>query len=764
MKNTFKIIQLQLSNLVYSPIPWLLIVAVIVQSGITFSNVIELYEERYRLNYDTKDLTKTLYSADGYKYQGIFLGLIKNLYLYFPLLTMGLISQEISSGSIKLLTSSPLTSVQIVLGKFFAMICYVFIIIAVLLIFVLISTIYVDGIVYSWIISGLIGIILLSSTYMAAGLFISSFSAYQVVSALITFVVLGVLSFIGQFFQGIPILNDVAFWLSLTGRAEDFINGLIKSQNIAYFLILTLLLLFWTIKQLEFAKKSSNATIKLGNYGVPLLVAVVIARLTSLPEWTFYYDTTDNKRNTVAESGQKILKALNKEPVEITTYVNIMDDSGNEFLSHNQNSDYRRFERYRRFNSNLKMNYVYFYDSTNYINSLSRTNPDSDLEELAKKRAISLNIDFNTVLSPSEIKEIVNLSDEDNQTIRQFRYNEKKSFSRLFEGAFIHGNDDDKLAAFKRLIVEPQLIGFTVGHGERSNSDKDYRDYHTSFNLRHQSMNSLLNYGFEVVDVVLDNGSLDAIDILVIADPQIPFSEVELKEVIEFIDNGGNLFLAAEKENQNVLEPLLDKLGVRLLPYSLSQQNQNLDDNVVFAYFDKNSKFIPSYFVSRYYLERNTPLTMNGVAALEFSDSLGFKIEPLFVVYGAEKKQNSEFLVSNTAKQETLTVAVNLERTIGNKRQRIIVSGDADFISTGELKRRSISSINDEGVVNLMFHWLSNGEYPIDLTMAERRINNIKFGEKNRELVTRLRIGLIGVFPGIILLFGAVLLFKRNRN
>ena len=41
-----------------------------------------------------------------------------SLHFYIPLLTMGLISRELSTGSIKLLYSSPISNAQIVLGRF----------------------------------------------------------------------------------------------------------------------------------------------------------------------------------------------------------------------------------------------------------------------------------------------------------------------------------------------------------------------------------------------------------------------------------------------------------------------------------------------------------------------------------------------------------------------------------------------------------------------------------------------------------------------
>ena len=69
--------------------------------------------------------------ADSSLTYSIFLGIygflssiVSNLYIYIPLLTMGLLSRETSSGSIKLLYSSPVSSVQIVAGKYLAAITF----------------------------------------------------------------------------------------------------------------------------------------------------------------------------------------------------------------------------------------------------------------------------------------------------------------------------------------------------------------------------------------------------------------------------------------------------------------------------------------------------------------------------------------------------------------------------------------------------------------------------------------------------------------
>ena len=57
-------------------------------------------------------------------WRGMFTAMQQYLYLYIPLLTMGLMSRELNSGSIKLLYSSPVTNTQIILGKYLSMMIY----------------------------------------------------------------------------------------------------------------------------------------------------------------------------------------------------------------------------------------------------------------------------------------------------------------------------------------------------------------------------------------------------------------------------------------------------------------------------------------------------------------------------------------------------------------------------------------------------------------------------------------------------------------
>ena len=124
MRAIYKIAKSELGTLFYSPIAWLILVIFVFQVFGSFVNILE-----YSVN------AKTLDQVQGY--QSFMLFVIggfapytttqTTLYLYIPLLTMGLMSREYSSGSIKLLFSSPISSFQIIFGKYLSMLIYGFI-------------------------------------------------------------------------------------------------------------------------------------------------------------------------------------------------------------------------------------------------------------------------------------------------------------------------------------------------------------------------------------------------------------------------------------------------------------------------------------------------------------------------------------------------------------------------------------------------------------------------------------------------------------
>ncbi len=122
-------------------------------------------------------------------------------FLFIPLLTMGVINREYSSGTIKLLHSSPLTTRQIVLGKFLGVYGFVCLMILLFVGEVVILTFSIKDVEVLHICAMLLGFFLLAAMYVAIGMFISSLTAYPIVAGIGTFAFLTFLAALGLFFR-----------------------------------------------------------------------------------------------------------------------------------------------------------------------------------------------------------------------------------------------------------------------------------------------------------------------------------------------------------------------------------------------------------------------------------------------------------------------------------------------------------------------------------------------------------------------------------
>jgi ABC-2 type transport system permease protein len=105
-------------------------------------------------------------------------------------------------------------------------------------------------------------------------------------------------------------------------------------------------------------------------------------------------------------------------------------------------------------------------------------------------------------------------------------------------------------------------------------------------------------------------------------------------------------------------------------------------------------------------------------------------------------------------------VVLGLSRTINGRQQRIVISGDADFLSNAELGRGNLQTCNFD-FSTAIFGWFTYGQFPIDTSRPPSGDTRIALTDKGLSLV---KIFLLGVLPGLLLIIGAILLIKRKRK
>lgn len=168
-----------------------------------------------------------------------------------PMVTMRTYAEEKRSGTIELLLTSPLTDVQIILGKFAgAMALYT---IMLLVSLVPITVLFAYG-SPEWqpIVTAYLGLLLLGGCFVSLGLLISSLTSNQIVAGMVTFGVflfLWVITWIGSF-SG-PTVDSLTKYLSIIEHFDDFGKGVIDTTHLVYYVSFITFGLFLTAKSVD---------------------------------------------------------------------------------------------------------------------------------------------------------------------------------------------------------------------------------------------------------------------------------------------------------------------------------------------------------------------------------------------------------------------------------------------------------------------------------------------------------------------------------
>jgi len=162
------------------------------------------------------------------------------LMIVMPVMSMRLFSGEYTGRTMELLMTLPLKPWQILLGKYLS-------VVTMLLLMTLATCInliplYLYGTPETkTICAGYIGFVLLGMACLAIGQFFSSLTQNQIIAALITVPVLLGFWFMGhlQSFQSSSVLRELFGYLSFAQHFGDFIRGLIRSEAVVFYLVVS---------------------------------------------------------------------------------------------------------------------------------------------------------------------------------------------------------------------------------------------------------------------------------------------------------------------------------------------------------------------------------------------------------------------------------------------------------------------------------------------------------------------------------------------
>ncbi len=455
----------------------------------------------------------------------------------------------------------------------------------------------------------------------------SSLTSYQVVAAIGTLATLTLLNLVGSMWQDVAFVRDIAYWLSMKGRSTEFINGLICSEDVLYFIIVIALFLSLSILRLKAIRQKTPFRIAAGRYIGVALISVILGYITSRPALMFYHDSTRTDLNTLTPNSQKIVAQM-KGGLTVNTYVNILDEYYYLAMPKSDLRDMEVFRQYTRFKPEIKMNYIRYYDHANNPRLDKRYPGKSDKERMIEYAKV-FKLDTSIFKTPEEIQKIENLKPEGNRFVRTLvRENGEKTFLRVFDDRMVQPSEAEITAAFKRMVMKLPQIGFVTGQGERSStrsSDKDYSMFAQERTFRY----SLVNQGFDYSEITLDKEIPNEISILVLADVKSGLTPEQQANLDNYIKRGGNLLIACEPGRQNVVNPILTQLGVKLLDGTLVKPSADFAPDFIQAAPTKEASAM-IYLIDEMRSEGYIT-TMPGCAGLSYSKDKGFNVTEMFV-------------------------------------------------------------------------------------------------------------------------------------
>ncbi len=254
MKGTLAIYRRELGGYFVSPIAYVVTGFFLFLTGYFFDNILtSVIDYSMKMQMQSQFGAPPSFDAPALVIRN-FTGFATTILLFLvPMLTMGVYAEERKRGTMEMLMTSPITELQIVLGKFMGSLTMFVAMVGPTLFYHFIMSRYSDP-TLPWKILWVcyLGVFLLGASLLALGSFISSLTENQIVAGVVTFVVflvLWLLNMGGR--ESGTVVGEVLKYLSILNHNESFGQGVIDTSSIIFYLSVVALGLFLTLRNLD---------------------------------------------------------------------------------------------------------------------------------------------------------------------------------------------------------------------------------------------------------------------------------------------------------------------------------------------------------------------------------------------------------------------------------------------------------------------------------------------------------------------------------
>jgi ABC-2 type transport system permease protein len=515
-----------------------------------------------------------------------FFDLAPWLYLFLiPAITMRMFAEEQRMGTIELLLTRPISQRQLVGGKFLAALLLVVLsLLPTLLYFFSVHQLGnpVGNIDTGATWGSFIGLLFLASVYIGIGLFASALTANQVISFLLatasSFVFFLGFDFAASSIPFLPVQN----FLYNSGIQQHYLSisrGVIDSRDLFYFVLITTIFLFFTL-----IKISTYSLTKLLKKNAFILYSLILLMVLGGASYRiFRIDLTQEKRYSLSSTTRQLLQNQD-QPLGIEVY-----------LSGNLPAAMKGFQE----------------AIIEKIEDLNAYAPVRIVHQITDVYSISSNDERNKIIG-----ELINAG------IQPFNFGHKTtegmSTRQIFPGVIISNRkralavnllkNNPMLGPDENLRQSTELLEYEFARAIRIlqreekpriaflDKEAGASRYETG-DLRYS-----LSENYELVDrTARELSTDDSVKTLIIAAPELPFSEEEKLHIDQFIMRGGKTLWCIDPVSVSI-----DSLSVGLSTLAF-EQGLNIRDQLFRYGVRINSDLVQDAFCLEYPINTAPP-------------------------------------------------------------------------------------------------------------------------------------------------------------
>lgn len=463
-----------------------------------------------------------------------------------PILSMRVLSEERKYKTDQLILTAPVSVGKIVLGKYFALVTVLAIptvIFGLTPVALMQAGEFQTGISYA----SLLGFFLYGCLALAIGLFLSSLTESVVIAAILTMAVLflgyimaGLCSMISS--SGTGVIADyvvkVLYCFDMVGRFDSLSNGYFQLESVAYYLTITIFVLFCTAQSIQKRRYSvSGKGIRLGAYSVLTIIAAFIATavinlgLNFVPDQYTSFDVTANKLYTLTEDTENLLGNLEED---VTIYVLADETAKDEDLD-------KTLQQMKGLSRHISIEYIDPVANPKFYYNYTKEEPmnNSLIVEGPKGSAV---VDYDQI------------------------YQYEMNYSNYQYTVTGYDGEGQTVSAIAKVTIEEIPKFYLIAGHDELTYEEAFLNTLEKENLSYETLN--LNSVDEIPE--------DAQGIIINA-PTSDYSTDDVDKVTRYLDQGGNVLIVPTWTDTDMdnFEQLLDYYGVSLVDGMIVEEDRD---------------------------------------------------------------------------------------------------------------------------------------------------------------------------------------------